>query len=188
MSEKFNGKYRIPSARAPWWDYRNNGAYFITICTKNRRHFFGNVVDGEMYLSDMGNIAHNFWAEIPAHFPFVHLGAFIVMPNHMHGILVIQNDLVETLDSNVSTDIADPPKNKLMSSISPKTGSVSAIIRSYKSEVTKYCRKYFDPNFGWQTRFHDRIIRDEEAFRRISRYIQQNPGNWGKGGFLNKGK
>ncbi len=196
MSEKFNGRYRIPSARASWWDYTNNGAYFITICTKNRRHFFGGILDGEMHLSHVGEVAHEFWAGIPQHFPFVELGEFVIMPNHVHGILVINHpndpsaEIVETLESNVSTipptPTSDtPPKNEFMASISPKSGSVSSIIRSYKSEVTKFCRRFYDRQFGWQARFHDVIIRDEAAYQQISQYIRNNPGNWDEDMFSN---
>ncbi len=92
--EKFKNKYRIASARAPFWDYSWNAAYFVTICTKNRQCWFGDVVDGLMDLSAMGHIANSCWHEIPHHFPFVELGAHVIMPNHVHGILIIkkQND------------------------------------------------------------------------------------------------
>ncbi|MDL2312781.1 transposase, partial [Bacteroidales bacterium OttesenSCG-928-B11] len=84
--EKYKDKYRIPSARASWWDYGQNGAYFVTICTHNRKHFFGKIENGKMILSKIGEIAHQYWSEIPAHFPFAYLGEFVVMPNHVHGI------------------------------------------------------------------------------------------------------
>ena len=87
--EKWKGKYRIPSARASWWDYSRNGVYFITICTRDREHFLGECVDGKMTLSTVGAIVQGFWYEIPQHFPFVWLGEFVVMPNHIHGILVL---------------------------------------------------------------------------------------------------
>ncbi|MBS4012129.1 MAG: hypothetical protein KGZ97_00005 [Bacteroidetes bacterium] len=87
--EKFKNKYRIASARAQWWNYGWNGAYFITICTQNRVHYFGEVNNGKMVLSNLGVIAYHFWNEIPNHCPFVELGNFIVMPNHIHGILIL---------------------------------------------------------------------------------------------------
>lgn len=89
MQNKFQNKYRIPSARLQTWDYANNGAYFITICTQNREHFFGNIKNGIMQLSEIGKLAAQFWHEIPNHFPMVELGNFVVMPNHIHGILII---------------------------------------------------------------------------------------------------
>ncbi|MFP4041189.1 MAG: transposase, partial [Bacteroidales bacterium] len=147
---KFKNRYRIGSARLKHWNYAWNGAYFITICTANRECFFGNIIDGNMHLSNSGQFAYKFWQEIPDHFPFVELDAFVVMPNHMHGIIVIdnRNDNVKTLHCNVSTN----HKNQFMSNISPKPGSVSTIIRSYKSIVTKHARK-INPAFAWQSRF-----------------------------------
>lgn len=88
--DKFNNKYRIPSARLQSWDYGSNGAYFITICTKKMKHFFGKTVDnGIMQLNDLGQIAEKNWIEIPKQYPYIELGNFVIMPNHMHGILII---------------------------------------------------------------------------------------------------
>ncbi len=89
MSDKFQDIYRIPSARAEWWDYGNNAAYFVTICTGGREHYFGEIQNDIMYLSEMGKIAHQNWMEIPDHFSFIKLDVFVIMPNHIHGILVI---------------------------------------------------------------------------------------------------
>lgn len=91
MQNKFKNKYRIPSTRLQTWDYSKNGAYFITICTQNREHFFGYIQNGMMQLSEIGKLAERYWLEIPGHFPFVELGNFVVMPNHFHGILIINN-------------------------------------------------------------------------------------------------
>ncbi|MBK6445950.1 MAG: hypothetical protein IPF81_11885 [Bacteroidetes bacterium] len=92
MTDKFRNKYRIASARLKNWDYGRNASYFITICTKNRAHFFGEVnpITHEMQLTEIGKLAEQFWMEIPIHFPFVQLGEFVVMPNHTHGILIIK--------------------------------------------------------------------------------------------------
>jgi len=89
MATKFKGKYRIESIRAQWWDYGWNGAYFITICCKNRKHYFGEIVNNKMVLSPLGIIADIFWHEITNHSKHVSLGEFVVMPNHIHGILLI---------------------------------------------------------------------------------------------------
>ena len=109
--KKFRNKYRIPSARLTGWDYRNAGAYFITICTHNREHFFGECTHGKMKLSTPGMIAQGCWYQIPFLNPHVSLGAFVVMPNHVHGVLILDdmgNDVdatfdVDTFESNVST-------------------------------------------------------------------------------------
>ena len=80
MPDKFQNKYRISSARLKDWDYSSNAIYFVTICTQNREHYFGEIADGQMNLSETGNMANRFWFEIPKHFPFVQLGEFVVMP------------------------------------------------------------------------------------------------------------
>jgi putative transposase len=186
MPNKFQNKYRIPSARLKNWDYGTNGAYFITICTRNREHFFGEIVsiDGKnvMQWNEIGKLAHQFWAEIPKHFPFITLGNFQIMPNHIHGILIIDKRNVddncvvetlpvETLQCNVSNE------NEQMAKISPKSGTISTIIRSYKSVVSKYAHCIY-ADFEWQERFHDHIIRDSESFERIQNYIENNVANW----------
>lgn len=109
--EKFKNKYRIPSARLQTWDYGNNGSYFITICTKNRDHLFGEMVDGidgpHMQLNEMGKLAEQFWTEIPARFPFIKLGNFVVMPNHFHGILIIDKPKNGTKTIKTGMDVDD---------------------------------------------------------------------------------
>ncbi len=190
MPGKYQNKYRIASARLPSWDYSNNAAYFITICTANREHYFGQIINGQPQLSEQGNMAHHCWSQIPNHFPFVFLDESVVMPNHIHGIIVIDkpgnNDgsvgVVETLHATSLQEpgIQPPPpqiKNEQMVNISPKPGSIPAIIRSFKSAVTKYCNEN-NLRFGWQPRFYDHIIRDNDAYQRIRNYIINNPANW----------
>lgn len=93
---KYKNKYRSTSTRLKHWDYSDNGWYFITICTQNKEHFFGEVIDGEMVLSQIGKIADKFWKEIPNHFKNVILDNHVIMPNHTHGIIIINNQPVET--------------------------------------------------------------------------------------------
>ena len=206
MSEKFQNKYRIPSARLKGFDYSSDGAYFITICTAKRKHFFGEIVDGKMQLSNTGIIVEILWHDIKRHSKNVVLGEYIIMPNHMHGILIL-NDVaaVETLhatsDDNAETlhatshDNAETllatsvqnesekeVKNQFMADISPKSNSISTIIRSYKSAVTKHSNRLKLPN-GWQERFYDVIIRTEESFEYITNYIINNPAKWDEDGF-----
>jgi REP element-mobilizing transposase RayT len=194
MSDKFQNKYRIPSARLQNWNYRWAGAYFITICTQNRKHYFGEIVNGEMQLSPIGAIADVLWHEIKTHSKNVELDAFVVMPNHIHGILIL-NDMdngkigdngdngnnVETLHAtslqSTPQPTPQPTKNEFMASISPKSDSVSTIIRSYKSVVTKHAHR-LGFEFEWQPRFHDHIIRNQNSFEKIQTYIFENPVKW----------
>jgi putative transposase len=97
---KYKNKYRIESARMPHWDYGSNALYFITICTKNRFCFFGEVVQGCMQLSEIGKLAEKYWLEIPQHFPFVILHHHVVMPNHVHGIIEIAKSIDDNANDN----------------------------------------------------------------------------------------
>ncbi|MDR0692127.1 MAG: hypothetical protein LBF69_03720 [Prevotellaceae bacterium] len=109
-SDKFRNKYRIPSARAQWWDYGNNAAYFITICTAHRGNYFGKIMNDKMILSEIGEIANDCWAEIPQHFSFVDLGIYIVMPNHLHGIVIINKNKNLRTSPNNMDDVVDKPQ------------------------------------------------------------------------------
>ena len=101
--DKFQNKYRIPSARMQNWNYGSDGAYFITICTHNREHYFGENLGGEMQLNNIGKFAEQFWLAIPQYFSFAELGNFVIMPNHTHGILIIdKNANVPNVDANAT--------------------------------------------------------------------------------------
>ena len=185
--DKFQNKYRIPSARLQHWDYRWAGAYFITICTQNREHYFGEIINGEMQLSNTGVIADILWHQIPHHTQNVELGAFVVMPNHIHGILIINESAVETLHATSLPLSTEPPtaKNQQMANISPKSNSISTIVRSYKSAVSKHAHR-LGFELEWQPRFHDHIIRDDKSFQNITNYILNNPANWREDKFFNQ--
>ncbi len=207
-NNKYQNKYRILSARLENWDYRSPGRYFITTNTRNGEFYFGDVVDGKMQLSNIGVIADILWHEIIYHTQNVELGEFVVMPNHIHGILILNVDDIDDGSNNiggihwadgndgfngrddaciVSTmgDVVNPgsgmdannSKNKQMAKISPKSGSVSRIIGSFKSAVSKHAHR-LGFEFGWQERFYDHIIRDDKSYERIADYIINNPQNW----------
>ncbi len=101
----YKNKYRIPSARWQGWDYSADATYFVTICTKSRFYYFGDILDGQMQLSEIGRQAENCWQQIPVYYPFVCLAGFVVMPNHVHGIVVIN----KTGWSNVETQYFASP-------------------------------------------------------------------------------
>ena len=176
---KFRNKYRIESVRLEGYDYGRNGAYFITICTNNRQHFFGEIRESEFFPTDLGNLAEKFWLEIPDKFPFVELGNFVVMPDHTHGILVIdKNDPVET------RLIADQPVDQINGGFAGIKNpmfheNISRIIRWYKGRCAFEMRK-IDPGFAWQSSFYDHIIRNAKSFENIQNYIKNNPSNWAK--------
>lgn len=192
LVDKYKNKYRIPSARAQWWDYGWQGSYFITICTKLRRHFFGRVTDEIMELSALGRIADKFWCEIPYHAKNIELGPHVVMPNHVHGIL----NLHSHAEPFMSVSAMPPASNAAdqydefaktigqMRFQNPGKNTISTIVGAYKSAVSKDARKQ-ESHFAWQSRFHDHIIRNAEEYQRIANYILSNPANW-KGDKFNR--
>ena len=210
MPQKFNNKYRIPSARATWHDY-NGGLYFITICTKGMEHYFGKIQDNEMIYTETGKYAEKCISDIPNHFADAEIIISQVMPNHVHLIVEIHTvetmhassdestkhaNTVETMhaSSDESTKHANtvetmhasslqPPrwKNEIcdekMHNISNKRGRISYVIGSFKSAVTKFANQN-NIEFGWQSRFHDHIIRSQAELERIYEYIQNNVTTW----------
>lgn len=216
MQNKYQHKYRITSARLQNWDYSTNGAYFITICTKNRKHFFGTIQNGNMQLSEIGKLADQYWLEIHNHFSFIELGNFVIMPNHVHGIIIINNipnpvetrfiasDDIETTnetrliasenietthETTNETTIETTNETRLIASLHDGSGgfsgnknpmvndNISKIIRWYKGRCSFESRK-INPNFGWQSRFYDHIIRNSKSFDIIQNYIFENPLKW----------
>jgi REP element-mobilizing transposase RayT len=169
----FQGKYRIESIRLKGWDYTSPGEYFVTICTKGMVEWFGRVNGNVMQMNDIGDVARRCWIEIPQHHTDIALDEFIVMPNHVHGIIVINEHHGEN-----RRDVAGNVSTGTTPSISPKSGSLSAIIRSYKSAVTNWCAKHGYDDFTWQPRFYDHIIRNDKSLNTIREYIRNNPAHW----------
>ena len=171
--EKFKGKYRTKSMRMQGWDYASDGAYFITICVKDKEYDFGEVVNGVMGLSEIGKQVEILWRQIEEIHKNIFLDAFIVMPNHLHGIIFVGCDdsttSVETHQWRVST------KNRF--GVLPKK-SISSIINHFKGVTTKWTNKNGFKNFLWQKNFYDRIIRNDDELNRIRQYIIDNPMNW----------
>jgi len=193
MADKFQHTYRIPSARAAWWDYGNDAAYFITICTAERIHYFGEIHHGEMVLSAIGEITQQCWHEIPNQFPFAKLDAFVIMPNHIHGILSIhrrdainrvsgdnEGDAIHRKDAinRVSTDNVGNVIGGITGENNPMlSDNLARIIRWYKGRTTFFARK-IHADFTWQTRYWDHIIRNDDEYVRIKTYIETNPAHW----------
>jgi REP element-mobilizing transposase RayT len=181
MTFLFKNTFRVESTRHPNWNYADDGMYFVTICTQDKFCYFGEVVDEKMNLNKIGQIAKTFWLEIPKHFFNVILDEFIVMPNHIHGIIFICNDDVRKYGDDcqrrdaiyrVSTGGVTGKHNPM------GTNSLGEIIRAYKSAVKRYFTKN-NIHFSWQSRFYDRVIRNEYELNRVRSYIYYNPIKWG---------
>ena len=173
--DKYQNKYRISSSRLQGYDYGSHGLYYVTICTKNRTDYFGAIVApvethncASLQPSIIGKIAHQFWSEIPKHYPFVELDEFIIMPNHIHGILFFN---VETHNN------ASLPREWTPNKFGPQSKNLGAVIRGFKSTTKRYANDN-TIEFEWQPRFHDHIIRNEQSLKNIRQYIIDNPSNW----------
>ena len=190
------------SIRLRGWDYRRRGAYFVTLVTHNRQHLLGEVVDGEMVLSDLGRIVVEEWERTAEMRPYIRLDAFVVMPNHVHGIIWIVDDVPDggdphrcrgndrrhgndhcrrrgdlqvapTTTTTTTTETGGRPRG-------PRSGSIGAIIAGFKSAATKR----INPLRGtpgapvWQRNYYERIIRDERELQATRRHILANPARW----------
>ena len=188
------------SIRLKGYDYSQAGLYFITICVKDRECLFGEIIHGKIILNDAGKIADECWLKISEHFLNVVLHEYIVMPNHVHGIIELKrvDAICNQISNNVGTrHVVSLPDNSessvgtshVMSQHNqfskPIPGSISVIIQQYKSSVTRFVNKTNVSHFRWQSRFYEHIIRDEKSYHRISEYIINNPKNWKDDDFFN---
>ncbi len=180
MTEKFKNMFRISSSRLKGWDYGSRGLYFVTICTHDKENHFGEIVEQtrdvetcRTYVetqnfaslrqyTEIGNIAHQYWLEIPSHFPFVKLDAFVIMPNHVHGIMFIDKPEIGEKRNNI---------------FGPQSQNLGSIIRGYKAAVKKYATIHHI-EFVWQARYYEHIIRSEKDLDNIRQYINENPLKW----------
>ncbi len=184
----YKNKYRVESTRLQNWDYGWTGKYFITIVTKNRNSFFGKIINDKMDLSNIGIIANVVWNEITNHANNVELNSFVIMPNHIHGILILKNNDGRDNDNNcrdnacvVSTNTTNTTNTTIKTNdITQKTigqqrfqnqgkNTISSIIGGYKSAVSKHAHR-LGYEFGWQSKFHDHIIRNDNEYMRIKKY------------------
>lgn len=174
----FREKYRIESARKPGWDYTLPGSYFVTICTHEKKPYFGCVANATVDLSPIGEYADACWKEVPQHHQHIELDDFVVMPNHMHAIVIIGGPdwLPEMRKREKFKRIA------ALNDVRPKANSLGAVVGSFKSVVTQWSAAQHI-EFEWQPRFHDRIIRGKSSLKAIRDYIRNNPANWCKDTF-----
>lgn len=171
MKELFNNKYRIPSTRLQSWNYANEGMYFITICTKNREPYFGNIYNSVLIPTEIGKIVWTEWfkaIELRRDMN-IELGEFIVMPNHVHGIIMIGKNAFNKPELANNTESQNQ--------FSPQAKNLASVIRGYKAAVSAYAKKN-GISFEWQTRFHEHIIRSENDYNSIANYIINNPSKW----------
>lgn len=182
-NQLFKNKYLIPSTRLTGYNYAQAGYYFVTICTKNKFNYFGEIINNKMILNDLGKIALEEVMKTPQIRTNIKLDEFVIMPNHIHIILIIKNiNTVHYNYKNMTVEThcnASLPQPSYKNKFGPQQNNLSSIIRGIKSVITKTINiKYGHNYFAWQTRFHDHIIRNEQSLNNIRKYIHDNPTTW----------
>jgi REP element-mobilizing transposase RayT len=168
------------SIRLKEYDYSLPGEYFVTINVYDKQCLFGNFEDVDMKLSPQGKIAQQCWLDIPKHFKNVELDEYVIMPNHIHGILVLCESTVVGVEyiQPLQEDIQLLRElQKTYQHIVPN--SIPSIIRSFKAAVTRECKKT-GFNFGWQRNYYEHVIRSEKDLQNVRDYITSNPLGWKK--------
>lgn len=192
------------SIRWSAFDYAKRGLYFVTLCTHDKQPIFGKIINETVYMSKEGMIAYKEWLQTPILRPNVRLGKFVIMPNHIHGIIEIvyrmepkihrinenHNDSLEIdkntdcrdgIDGSQSLQKFDTVDANYCHQFGPQSNNLFAIIRGFKAAVTVKINRENNNNGGgqvWQPRFHDHVIRNQAALPKIERYIAYNPHNW----------
>lgn len=152
------------------WNYSEPSDYFITICSFERQNIFGDIKNDEMFFSEIGKIVNQCWLDIPKHFRVNEIDSWVIMPNHIHGILTIQQDLF-VVGNNHGCSLPVKRNHEMI----PK------VISMFKSSVTRIVRKNLDVDFPiWQKSYYDHIIRSERSLEKIRQYIENNVYTWEK--------
>ena len=159
MKYKSKKQYRLP-----YYNYASSGYYFVTLVAKNRHKYFSAINDGNVILTDIGEIIKQSWLYIPISSPFVILDEYVIMPNHVHGILLIDNP-------NEGLELKEKK-------FEIRKKSLSIVMRTFKASVTARARKEHPDIKLWQSRFYDSIIRNETHLQNVRKYIENNPLQW----------
>lgn len=172
--------------RLQGYDYSQSGLYFVTICCQDKICRFGNVENGEMVLNEMGKIAHAEWLKTEQIRQNVELGEFVIMPNHMHAVIIINND--EAVGANCIRPDVDIQNGVCNTPLQSTSHTIGAIIRGYKSAVTRQVKFMYgiQPKSIWQRNYYEHIIRNSTSHQNISDYIKSNPSNWIQDDYYNK--
>ena len=171
-------KHHRRSIRLQEYDYSQAGAYYVTIVTYHRDCLFGEIINEEMILNVFGKIADECWRAIPDHFPNVELGAYVIMPNHVHGIIVITNGETIIGATPRRGTIYRAPTENIEQFGKPVKESLPTIIRTYKAAVTRIIGREHNATSIWQRNYYEHIIRDEKDLQNKTDYINANLSLW----------
>ena len=168
-------KHHRRSIRLKGYDYAQPGAYFVTVVAQDRTCFFGDVANGEVRLNNAGCMVQAAWTDLSIHYPGLECGAFVVMPNHIHGIIIVGGQFIAPSDGSGKGAMNWGGINQGVMNRAPTLGK---IVRAYKAVSTRLIRQAGTPDFAWQRNYYEHIVRDEESLDRIRRYILDNPARW----------
>jgi REP element-mobilizing transposase RayT len=174
-------KHHRRSIRLQEYDYTQAGGYYITVVTFQREHLFGEIQNAQIQLSNFGLVAKGQWEKLPKRFPNIELGAFVVMPNHIHGIIrILDRECWGTAEDSKSSNDELSRRAPMEQFGKPVKGSIPTIIRSYKSAVALRINLMRGTNGVpvWQRNYYEHVIRNHEDWDRIQRYIESNPSMW----------
>ncbi len=179
----FKNKYRVESVRLPGYDYSQPGAYYITIVVHNRQCLFGNVVDGKMMLNEFGELVKTEWLKTGVIRPNIDVDSFIVMPNHLHGILIITDNDNQRKDASQCQrrDTSQRVSTRMNEQFGkPTHNSIPTIVRLFKSTTTKQINQIRKTPMQplWQRGYYEHVVRDEDDLNRIREYIINNLQKW----------
>ena len=164
------------SIRLQGYDYTRQGAYFVTICTRNRECLLGDIVEGRMHLSEAGRLAQAVWEDLPHHYPHVQIDVWVIMPNHMHGIIILTE---ATVGAGLKPAPTVPTRHEPAPTTATRHG-LSEIVRAFKTFSARRINALHN-TVGtpfWQRNYYEHVIRDESALDRIRQYIVDNPARW----------
>ena len=187
MPDLFHNRYRIQTTRADWHGY-DGGIYFVTICTEGREHYFGEIETGTdpfMRLLPIGSFVNQLITNITTFYPHVEIPLFVIMPNHIHAIIYIDEETIWGMNgrdammvgnngdamNRVSTGGVTGKRNPMV------TNCLGTVIRGLKARVTRWANQN-NITFGWQARFYDRVVRNQNELNNIAEYIENNVVNW----------
>jgi len=169
------------SVRLKAHDYSLAGAYFVTVCTQNRECMFGKIHNAKMILNDAGRMVQGVWDKLPVRYPGVQTDAFVIMPNHIHGIIVLTGTTQRRGESRIRPrpgDHKDRPYGTL-------PGTIGRVMQGFKSITTrKYIRGIVEYNWPpfekrlWQRNYYERVVRDDSEMHRVREYVTGNPAGW----------
>jgi len=168
-----NEERKRRSIRLPGADYSDPGGYSLTICSAGRKNTFGKIRDGKTELSPLGEIVQECWVAIPQHFASAEIKEFVVMPNHLHGIVVLHVGARYIVPS-------DRMARQTESFQSPTKGTIPTIVRAFKAAVTRIAREQTGFSGGeiWQRNYFEHVLRNGQEYADASRYILENPKKW----------